>query len=205
MYGDQALKLIRELKRFSDSLAPYNVELVQGIQRETIHLFSSAQSLLAQIQESQMSQESVEVEIGDTAFLAMASAAIARNKRCLLAYIRHRREKIQQLVWDLRAEGGGNRPPPAVLEACMSAEERQFFRSYSHLIWNYRLLYEDQFDLTSQLIPPRSLYVHVRATRDLEYEAEDGSVKILARGHTDFVKRASVERFIEQGYLVHVE
>lgn len=51
-------------------------------------------------------------------------------------------------------------------------------------------------------VPPMSLYIRVRAVKDLSFETESGTVKIIKVGHEEHMKRSEAERYIEQGFLV---
>jgi hypothetical protein len=207
MYGDQALKLMRELKRYPDTLPPFNDSGLQQVQRETAQVFAEGKRTLEKVQK--LLEESMDDQMPpiEQAKINAAVAILGRNKRCLLAYARHRRLQIEKLAWDLSTNRvtTGDRPPPAKLATLMSAEERQYYSRYSGLISEYASNYTEFFDLTAPLVPPQSIYIQVEAVVDLNYETADGSLKALLRGHKDYVKRSDVERFIQQGYLIHCE
>lgn len=196
MYGDNALKLVRELKRNKNKLVSYNTELVEAVLDETNQLYSEAQVITEQIAEFGQDPNHI------TRLTAIMSV-IRRNKRCLLAYHHWRKVAIETAVRELRAEGAGQIPPPADLRDLLSPQERLYFKQYAAIAWKYKSNYEDIFDLYSQLHPPQSLYVRVRAVRDLTFETEEGGVCVMVRGHEDYVKRTEVQKFIEQGFLVH--
>ena len=204
MYGDEAVKLIRELKRYQDTFPPHNADMVQSIQREIRHLYEETTQFLAQRQNDSPLDAATEVTLSDTGFIAIASAAIGRNKRCLLTYHHHRMQHILRLVWSTRAEGAGNKAAPKEVRDNMSPAEQELFQRYAAILHRYKTNYQDVLDLTGSLVPPKSSYIHVRAVKDLRYITEEGTEKSMSRGQMEFVLRTDVERFIEQGYLIQV-
>lgn len=87
--------------------------------------------------------------------------ALTRNKRCVLAYIYNRMRKLRELRWEL-----GSILPPEVNSNLLNAEV-QWFQSYSKSLATYmRSLGEDQgFNLTSNMLPPKTPYVEVNKFR----------------------------------------
>lgn len=203
MYADDALKLIRELKRYQDTLPPHNTDLVRSVQQEIRHLQQEAESILAQLRER---DDENSIDEQSTAFLRIAHATIVRDKRCLLAYHYHRTSKVKQLVWDTRAEGAGNKPAPKDIRDNLSPDEQLFFKQYAALVYRYKSYFDDFLDLTSNnTVPPKSTLIRVRAIKDVSFVTEDGRARNLARGQQDYLKRADVEKLIEKGFLMHVE
>ena len=203
MYCDEAIKLIRELKRYQDTLPPHNTDLVRSIQREIRHLYAETEQFMSE-HAPQDDSSPPEISLSDNAFIAAITMAISRNKRCLIAYHHHRMQHLIRMVWERRAEGAGLLPPPAHIKPNLSAAEHVFYKQYTALVHRYKSQFADVLDVTSSLVPPRSALIHIRAARDLRFITESGEEKVLYKGQMEFVYRSDVEKFIEQGYLVHV-
>ena len=202
MLADDALKLVVELKRHHDNLSHFNTETVSNVQREIRHLFAEYQDLNAPAVETNSAQND------GTRFATLTShiVAIQRNIRCLLSYNHHRVAKLCDVVMANRADGAGRRPPPVHIRDKLNANEHSFYSEYSKLLHRYKVNFDDLFDLTGSVLPPpQSVYIQVRALRDLDFETDDGRRIKICTGHTDFVKRCDIEKYIELGYLVHVE
>jgi GINS complex subunit 1 len=199
MYGDDALKLIRECKRYDDTLPPYNDDLVRSVQREIKHAFQDLMDSYEQ-QNSGLSQ----LAAAETVSMLANTLCIRRNKRCLLAYHNHRLLLLKDIVWDMRAEGGGNRGAPADIRSNVSAQENEFYKGYAKLVTDYKRYYADIVDVTTTMQPPKTLWIMVRAIKDLEFVANDGNKIVLMKGRQQMVKRSDVEKFISQGYLIHI-
>ncbi|KAJ3311524.1 DNA replication protein psf1 [Blyttiomyces sp. JEL0837] len=113
-YGDEAMKLIRELKRQPDLIQPYRDDTVRDVLSEMKYLVDDMQEMYKEIQtlssheviaNSMLSPEEItERKNGLTIAMSMHSASLLRNKRCLLAYHHHRLDRIRSITWEL---GGG--------------------------------------------------------------------------------------------------
>eukprot|EP00158_Paraphelidium_tribonemae_P000661 Partr_v1_DN23086_c0_g1_i1_m26875 putative DNA replication complex GINS protein len=201
MYCDEALKLIKELKRHPDNLpVSYNSEQVAATQLEIKHLFSKYQSIHAAHQHN----PDAPPPPTDIAMERIASAAIQRNIRCLMTYHQHRLRHLTRLAMNTRADGAGRKPPPIHVRDKLSSHEIVFYKEYMKLLHGYKVKFDDFVDITGNLVPPTSTFIQVRACRDLDFETEDGRRIKLFKGHLDFVRRSDVEKYVEQGHLEHV-
>lgn len=204
IYGDDALKLIRDAKRTAESpsLAPYRDDLVRNVQMEMRHLSSSLRDILAQRETAGTTPETTQ---GLTVAATMHHLSLRRSKRCLLAYSRHRLDRIMDMLWDL---GGGSASSsaavPADLRRNLSPAEAEFITGYTTLVSDYRGQFLD-VDLGAALVPPRDLFVEVRVLKDCgEVQTENGAVR-LVKNSQHYLRRTDVESFITAGYLRHIE
>ncbi|KAI3662577.1 hypothetical protein MP638_000687 [Amoeboaphelidium occidentale] len=208
MYGDLALKLIKEIKRNPTQLTTHEGELVRSIQNETTHIYSEAEALLGKASTGGLDSLSTL----ERSFLSVASTVAARNKRCLLAYHSHRMQLIAEIVRLRRCDGGGSKLPPKDLRAKMSQDEIAFYKEYASALNRMRAMFLDFVDIGGKMSVPMSLYVQVMALRDIEFETasdvdgDDSGKRVkLCAGHVDYLKREDVEQLIEQGFLVQLE
>lgn len=128
-------------------------------------------------------------------------AALQRNKRCLLAYLYQRLQKIKALRWEF-----GPLIPSDIKES-LCEPEVNFFNSYSKSLATYmRSIGDGQgLDLTGDLRPPKSLYIEVRCIEDYgKFELEDGEVILLRKNSQHYLPRSQVESLIRQGVLQHI-
>lgn len=217
MFGEGAIKLVRELKRFPDPamFPPHSVDLVRSVQREMKHLFSESAAILERNSQRMAEQaelfddaggdsDGIQLPAKELLLLSVAQTTIRRDKQCLLTYHYHRMERLKRLVWEMRAEGAGNRPPPKDLRPNLAPSEQIFYQEYASLVSQYKQLFEDVVDITGPCLPPTQFYVKVRALKDLEFIDDQGVARSMAAGQQDYLRRSAVERFIEQGYLIHI-
>ncbi|XP_076629425.1 DNA replication complex GINS protein PSF1 isoform X2 [Colletes latitarsis] len=126
--------------------------------------------------------------------------ALTRNKRCILAYIYNRMQKLRDLRWEL-----GSILPPEINSNLLNAEV-QWFQTYNKSLATYmRSLGEDQgFNLTANMLPPKTPYVEVKCVMDFgKLELEDGQVILLKKNTYHLLPRAVCEPLIRQGILEH--
>ncbi|CCH42711.1 DNA replication complex GINS protein [Wickerhamomyces ciferrii] len=181
MYGDLANKLVNEAKRSQnlESIPLYQDELVRNIVKETKDLERQADILNLEVDESNRA---------DQCQLFVTHLCMRRNKRCLLAYEKLRAEKLAQLAWD-------NKEPELT-----NHNEIEYLREYSDLLIGYKSAFPE-IDLSGSLEPPKDVFIDVRVIKDAgEIQTEYG-VFNLTKDSQFFVRKADVERLIQQGYL----
>ena len=210
MYGDLAIKLINDAKRTTglEHLPPYQGELVRSVIREITALDAEQTRLLDRHGGAGGFDHAAHPEVAVQVLVQHISKQ--RNKRCLLAYLRQRSDRIEELCWketlDLDAVASGTGASTTADEAghgtrdMLGPEEREYARRYSELLAAYKGQFTD-IDLTGSLEPPRELYVDVRVLKDAgEIQTEYGTMT-LTKNSTFFARYSDVERLIRQGYL----
>ncbi|KAH7470716.1 hypothetical protein KRP22_001296 [Phytophthora ramorum] len=184
-------ELLRELLR-SDWLPPYNDDLVRQVVEESGLLSDDIARKLEMFQDS-IQEQPPSVHCG----LVVNHQCLLRNKRCLVAYLHHRMEKIKALRW----ETGTIIPAPLAQNLCQ--REVQFFNQYDQLLTDYMADFE--LDLSADLKPPKDLYIEVRVLRDCgEVMTESGLVNLEAHSQ-HFLRRVDVEQLIRQGLLEQIK
>ncbi|CAH0482228.1 unnamed protein product [Peronospora belbahrii] len=184
-------ELLRELQR-SDWLPPYNEDLVRQVVEESRLLHEEIARKMNIFQDN-LEAQPPSVHCG----LVVNHQCLLRNKRCLMAYIYHRMEKIKALRW----ETGTIIPDSLAQNLCQ--REVQFFNQYDQLLMDY--MTEFELDLSTGLKPPKDLYVEVRVLCDCgEVMTENGIVNLEAHSQ-HFLRRVDVEQFIRQGLLKQIE
>ena len=189
MFGEKALELIKELKRSGDGgLPPYNEDCVRQVLDEMKALFEQNQKDVS---------ATVAGESGRIAGVQLRHASLERNKRCLLAYVYNRMEKIRDMRWDF-----GSVLPDDV-KYNLNEEELGWFGKYNRSLASY--MRSIGVDLTQDTKPPKSLYIEVRCLVDYgEFETEDGSVVLLKKNSQHLLHRSHCEHLIRQGILEHI-
>ncbi|RQM10466.1 hypothetical protein DD237_003910 [Peronospora effusa] len=124
--------------------------------------------------------------------LVVNHQCLLRNKRCLIAYVYHRMEKIKALRW----ETGTIIPDSLAQNLCQ--REVQLFHQYDQLLTDYMTDFE--LDLSADLKPPKDLYVEVRVLRDCGERSSD-----LTAHSQHFLRRVVVEQLIRQGLLEQIK
>ncbi|KAG3117187.1 hypothetical protein PI124_g1742 [Phytophthora idaei] len=185
-----AKELLRELQR-SDWLPPYNEDLVRQVVEESEVLSEEIARKMATFQDNLA--ENTFVASG----LVVNHQCLLRNKRCLIAYVHHRMEKIKALRWETGTI------IPAQLAQNLCQREVQFFNQYDQLLTDYMADFE--LDLSADMKPPKDLYVEVRVLRDCgEVMTESGLVNLEAHSQ-HFLRRVDVEQLIRQGLLEQIK
>ena len=189
MFGEKALELVKELKRSGDgSLPPYNEDCVRQVLDEMKALFEQNQKDVS---------ATVAGEGGRIAGVQLRHASLERNKRCLLAYVYNRIEKIRDMRWDF-----GSVLPDDVKNN-LNEHELSWFGRYNRSLAKY--MRSVGIDLTQDSKPPKSLYIEVRCLVDYgEFETEDGNVVLLKKNSQHLLHRADCEHLIRQGILEHI-
>ncbi|OWZ09451.1 DNA replication complex GINS protein PSF1 [Phytophthora megakarya] len=183
-------ELLRELQR-SDWLPPYNEDLVRRVVEESGLLHEEISKKMSMY--ADLVNEPASVHCG----LVVNHQCLLRNKRCLIAYVHHRMEKIKALRW----ETGTIIPASLAQNLCQG--EVQFFNQYDQLLTDYMADFE--LDLTADIKPPKDLYVEVRVLRDCgEVMTESGLVNLEAHSQ-HFLRRVDVEQLIRQGLLEQIK
>ncbi|KAG6976716.1 hypothetical protein JG688_00001060 [Phytophthora aleatoria] len=186
----KAKELLRELQR-SDWLPPYNEDLVRQVVEESEVLSEEIARKMATFQDNLA--ENTFVASG----LVVNHQCLLRNKRCLIAYVHHRMEKIKALRWETGTI------IPAQLAQNLCQREVQFFNQYDQLLTDYMADFE--LDLSADMKPPKDLYVEVRVLRDCgEVMTESGLVNLEAHSQ-HFLRRVDVEQLIRQGLLEQIK
>ena len=186
MLGETALELIRETVRSQDMLEPFNEDKVRIVLDEIWAL-------------DEQNEKELWAENPSKAAVVLRHAA-ARNKRCLLAYLNTRAERIRNMRWQF----GAVLPPD--VKSNLTEAEQTFFAKYNRDLAAYMRSAGDGagIDLMTDNHPPKSLYIEVRCVQDYgELEADDGSVFVLKRNTQHFLPRQHCEQLIRQGILEH--
>ncbi|XP_017878069.1 DNA replication complex GINS protein PSF1 [Ceratina calcarata] len=191
MYGRKAAKLITELDLGSD-IQPFNEHLVKQVLAEMHFLYD------ANMTDSNAARNDNNMALLPS--VQLRHIALTRNKRCVLTYIYNRMRKIRELRWEL-----GSILPSEINSNLLNAEV-QWFQSYNRSLATYmRSLGDDQgFNLTTNILPPKTLYVEVKCVADFgKLELEDGEVILLKQNTYHLLPRAVCEPLIRQGILEH--
>jgi len=187
----KATELLRELQR-SESLPPYNEEVVRNILEEIKSLFEQSTETLSNHSE----------ELEDNPALACSlhnnHACIERYKRYVLAYLHHRLRQVEQLRWKQ-----GTVLPPTVREN-LSAAELDYFNTYSNLLADY--MNAEGIDVASVDIaqPPKELYIEVRVLEDLGEVMTSNGPLTLNKNTLHFLPREDVLQYVKEGKMEHI-
>uniref|UniRef100_A0A8R1DT29 DNA replication complex GINS protein PSF1 n=1 Tax=Caenorhabditis japonica TaxID=281687 RepID=A0A8R1DT29_CAEJA len=186
--ADKALQLVLEMKRNPDVLPPYNTELIRLCQQKIDELFQKNAAVVEQIRAG---------EVVDSSMLQPRLAAMCHIRRCMMAYVNERKNRIRSYRWRY-----GGALPASVRNALCDAEI-QFFNDYSSSLARYQSsLGEGGVNLLLHTAPPKSLFVQVRALEDYgEFETSDGTQVQLTKDSLHSLPRQDCEMMIRQGVL----
>nr|CCA25651.1 DNA replication complex GINS protein PSF1 putative [Albugo laibachii Nc14] len=185
-----AVDLVRELER-SEWLPFYNDEGVRKVFDEVTVLHNQI------LEKLRVFGDDIEQHPSVHCGLVVTHQCLLRNKRCLLAYLMARVNKIKALRWELGAV------VPDGLRKSLSQAEIQFFHAYDQQLSDY--MADLDLDVTTDLAPPKNLYIEVRVLHDCgELMTESGVINLQANS-THFLRRFDAEPLIRQGLLQHLE
>eukprot|EP00123_Amoebidium_parasiticum_P007445 comp18128_c0_seq1/m.18835 comp18128_c0_seq1/g.18835 ORF comp18128_c0_seq1/g.18835 comp18128_c0_seq1/m.18835 type:complete len:193 (-) comp18128_c0_seq1:582-1160(-) len=189
MFAQKALDLVRELKR-TQELPPFNDDGIRNVIREMEALLAERNKII----EAPGWAENRDLHQPAAWYYHLG---VQRNSRCLMAYINERMKRVRRL----RYEHGSVLTPEQ--KTNLGAQEQLFFQKYNSLLDEYMEAIGD-LDLTTDLTPPKELYIEVRCEKDYgEIQTEFGPLK-LKKNSQHFVRKADVEHLIKQGILTHV-
>lgn len=192
-FGDKAFDLLKDLKRSSQTIPAFDDDGVRQVLEEIKAIF-----------EENVAQASTYNSSGDRSLWPLLNyrhAALQRNKRCLLAYLYERMQRIKALRWEFGPIIPGD------IKQTLCEPEVQFFNNYSKSLAAYmRSVGDGQgIDLTGNLRPPKSLYIEVRCVEDYgKFELDDGEVVHLKKNSQHYLPRAQIESLVRQGILQHI-
>ncbi|GLG92669.1 hypothetical protein R5R35_001770 [Gryllus longicercus] len=189
MFGQKGLELIKELNRTPDVLPPFNDDVIRQVLEEMNALFE--QNRMDLDKEKDANYAGVHVR----------HASLERNRRCLLAYLYNRINKIRQMRWEF----GSIIPPEIKYNMC--EPEVQWFNNYNKILATYMrgIGNKHGLNLTLDRQPPKELYIEVRCLEDYgEYEMDNGDVVTLRKGNMYLLPRGPCEQLIRQGILQHI-
>jgi len=185
-------ELLLDLKRaFVLSVPPYGAEGVRNVSEKMAALWDDSE-LLQQLPGFDSSDQA------DTMAPMVSILTLIRNRDCLMCYLRHRMERIENMRWDV-----GDMPKDQI--ANMSEHERLFTQEYNTLLSNYQFAYD--VDITRDLEPPDdNLLIRVSVLKDVGQFVgpESGSNVELKRGDECYLRRGDVEHLVRRGDLVHI-
>jgi GINS complex subunit 1 len=201
-YGQHGRDLLMELKRSEGngltegvSLPAYNDKSVQSaLQELTLHV----QALNDQVESTRELSPDGKPPISVRPSILLQSAAIQRNKRCLLAYHQTRLDRIQQLYYWQSQEAS---------EESMCPPEIEFLRDYEKLVQSFQASTGVSWDLRSQTVPPQpSDRVQVRVVNADKFDGgpivlESGVSVVLTVGSTHYLLYSDVEEYLRSGDL----
>mmetsp|Transcript_53259 Transcript_53259/g.164786 ORF Transcript_53259/g.164786 Transcript_53259/m.164786 type:complete len:214 (+) Transcript_53259:113-754(+) len=189
---DLDLKRRKWLPKFNDQLVKDVVEEILSDTREMKGLVS---------QHTDLEEVPREVAAG----LCLYNDLVDRNRRCLLAYLNARLEKIEELRWEL-----GLMVSEEKLEM-LHDSEKQYFHMYNTILDKYMKNYvpkcKEPLDLTADAQAPEDMNVQIRVRDEGlgEIVTSDSGVLRLRKGYQLFVKRTDVEHLIRAGKVEHVK
>merc|ERR1719433_414881 len=130
---------------------------------------------------------------------------VERNRRCVLAYLNYRLEKIEELRWEV-----GLMVPEEKLQR-LHDTEKQYMHEYNKILDKYMKHYvpncKEPLDLTADAEAPEDVNVQIRFCDENigEIVTSDSGIIRLKKGYQIFAKRTDIEHLIRAGKVEHVK
>ena len=147
--------------------------------------------------------------------LYLEQGAVNWNKRCALAYLDERINRIQQLWWQTNGllnntqhnTNQTNTTSTTTTTTTASSSnnthlaphELQYFNDYNRLILNY--IQRTDLPLTADQLPPRAVWLTVEVLREGRIEGSDGTPMELKAGNRKRMRRMDAENLVRQGIV----
>lgn len=195
----KSVQLLRDLKR-SNWLPMYDDKTIKEAVDEIDTDMKEMRSMAAAQGHDDINGFPTEVASG----LCLYNFLIERNRRCLLAYLNFRLEKIDQLRWEV-----GLHVPDDKL-AKLHENEKQYFHHINECLDRYMKTYvagcKETLDLTADAQAPEDMNVQIRVLDDGvgEIMTENSGTLKLKKGWVHMAKRTDVEQLIRAGKVEHV-
>ena len=196
-HTEAAIKLVKELKQ--NALLPkFNDECLTEVTQE---IKQSYFKLTDKMSDPNFDREA-EAEI---ALPIVINMTMKRNVRCALAYMGTRLDRIHRVAWE-----SGKAMPDHIQEK-ISPAELHYYKNYLELIDTYGKNCTGAegtgsiLDLTTDMTPPKELFVEVRIKKDYGNITlpESGDV-LLQKNTTHMLRRSEVDHLIKQGIAAEV-
>lgn len=213
MSGQKAFNLLKSYQHSSDRLIPnFNVsELVLSeikFSNPRAYLNIQSEDLRAVLEEINVAfQENHQAalqyqETHDKTNFPMIGyrhALLQRNVRCTLAYLYNRLLRLKEIRWHLGPILGAD------VKEALTEPEIQWFNNYSKLLSTYMMSFPSGINLTTDLKPPKSLFIEVKCLADHgKLELDSGEVILLQKNSIHYLPRSECEQLIRQGILEHI-
>ena len=188
MSSKAAKKMLEELNS-SEGLPPFDLNGVQELRAEVERIARDLWHMGGDVNAAETEAYSTGVRIH------VHDSTIARDKRCLLAYMMHRADRIELLYW----QGG------AVLDQetkkKLSDEEVDYFKAYSELMIDF-MEKERVNGLLSDYKPPKFDMIQVEALVDCgDVTMSKGGSRRIRPGEMVTLSRSDAERFIRRNMM----
>ncbi|EAL62807.1 GINS complex subunit 1 [Dictyostelium discoideum AX4] len=190
MFTKTAIELIKEL-RGTDSIPHYNDTSIKATIDEMIALYEDLIKTITEHKEQKKEPFYLQHAI-------TFHNSINRDKRCILAYLNERLNRIKEYRWS-----SGQSLLPDQLKERLSQNEIQFFSEYDKILTEYNS--KVGLDLTIDPQPPKELYIEVRVIKELgEVVLNSGCTVNLNLNTTHFLKRSDITNLVKNGSLEHI-
>lgn len=139
---------------------------------------------------NEIDQDNLAVKYNNQFLIARAS----KNKRCILAYLNDRMNKLENYSWEY------NKDIPEQILSKMDEKDKNYQEQYYNLINKYsKNISECDFDLTKNYQPPKEIYIEVRALQDINnLKTFEGEINVV-KNHTYSFRKNDIEHYIRKG------
>mmetsp|Transcript_30802 Transcript_30802/g.70113 ORF Transcript_30802/g.70113 Transcript_30802/m.70113 type:complete len:211 (-) Transcript_30802:138-770(-) len=198
LHMKKSVQLLKDLKR-ARWLPQFNDKMVKEVVEEVLNDTREMKSLISQ----NTDLEGVTREVA--AGLCLYNDLVDRNRRCLLAYLNFRLERIEELRWEV-----GLMVPEEKMKK-LHDSEKQYFHRYNEILDRYMKTYtpkcKEPLNLTADAEAPEDMNVQIRVCEDGlgEIVTQDSGIVRLRKGYQLFVKRTDIEHLIRAGKVEHVK
>lgn len=187
MSSKTAKRMLEELNA-SEGLPPFDLNGVQELRAEVERIARDLWHMGA-------AENTDESEYSTGVRIHVHDSTIARDKRCLLAYMMHRADRIELLYW----QGGAVLDPETKKK--LSDEEVDYFKGYGELMIDY-MEKERVTGLLADYKPPKFDVIQVEALVDCGVVTMNkGGSRRIRPGEMVTLSRSDAEPFIRKNMM----
>jgi len=193
--GEAGTALVLELKQ-AEYITNFNDELVRKVIKETNEMYEAIETTIREVKQKQSNGDDDDNSSDQyAASLLVEWLTILRNKRCALAYLMNRLNRLKKIWWQ-----SGSIMASALKEK-LSSSEIGWYQEYDMLMANY--MKETGLLVSDDQAPPKSLFVEVRCMDDVgDIVTDSGEVIQLHKNTAHYLPRANVQQLIRQGVCI---
>eukprot|EP00405_Crypthecodinium_cohnii_P002834 CAMPEP_0194746990 /NCGR_PEP_ID=MMETSP0323_2-20130528/1060_1 /TAXON_ID=2866 ORGANISM="Crypthecodinium cohnii, Strain Seligo" /NCGR_SAMPLE_ID=MMETSP0323_2 /ASSEMBLY_ACC=CAM_ASM_000346 /LENGTH=205 /DNA_ID=CAMNT_0039659957 /DNA_START=109 /DNA_END=726 /DNA_ORIENTATION=- len=192
----KGVQLLQDLKR-ARWLPHFNDKVVREVIEDMLHDLDT----MKQLAEAHQNLEELTEDL--TAGLVLYNDLVDRNRRCLLAYLHFRLERIDELRWEV-----GHWIPEDKMNR-LHESEKKYLNHYNDILDRYMKKYvpgcQVPLDLTADREAPEEDLLTFRAIEEGGELATAGSGVIrLKKDQQILVKRSDLEHLVRAGKVEHI-
>eukprot|EP00929_Paragymnodinium_shiwhaense_P122876 TRINITY_DN9610_c0_g1_i1.p1 TRINITY_DN9610_c0_g1~~TRINITY_DN9610_c0_g1_i1.p1 ORF type:complete len:213 (+),score=64.97 TRINITY_DN9610_c0_g1_i1:192-830(+) len=201
LHAQKSVDLLKELK-VAQWLPDFNDRQIKEVVNE---IKSDSREIQSIMRDHDVENVAPEDNPAPILGLLLYNDLIDQNRRCLLAYLNYRLQRVRELRWEV-----GLMVPEEKMGK-LHDTEKIYMLNHNNILDRYMKRYvpkaKEALDLTAVWEPPEEINAKVLVKEEGlgNIVTEDSGVIKLKKGYMVYVKRTDIERLIRAGKVEHVK